>query len=143
MKMSHIRKIFTVEEANRVLPKIKELVEEGLTLYAQIERLYGEMKVISRQPLRHADILKLTRRRVSIDELELDLQAIAEKIHDYGAVIRSLHPILIDFPARINGDLVWLCWLYGEEKIQYYHDWNDGFRNRKKIPSTTNDLSKW
>lgn len=40
---------------------------------------------------------------------------------------------LVDFPAIIDGEEVYLCWKSDEEKILYYHGISDGFRGRKLI----------
>jgi hypothetical protein len=41
---------------------------------------------------------------------------------------------LVDFPAIINGEEVYLCWKTDEEKIIYYHRIHEGFSGRKLIP---------
>ena len=40
---------------------------------------------------------------------------------------------LVDFPAKINGLEVLLCWRLGEEQISYYHSRESGFMGRKPI----------
>ena len=32
---------------------------------------------------------------------------------------------LLDFPARIDGDEVYLCWKLGEDRIRFYHRQDD------------------
>jgi hypothetical protein len=41
---------------------------------------------------------------------------------------------LVDFPAIIDDEEVFLCWKTDEENIQYYHGMNEGFKGRKLIP---------
>jgi len=51
-----------------------------------------------------------------------------------GIMIKSIDNALLDFPhIRANGEEVYLCWVYGEEDIQYWHRVQDGFPGRKDI----------
>jgi hypothetical protein len=40
---------------------------------------------------------------------------------------------LLDFYGRIEGRLVWLCWRYGEDKLDHYHELDSGFSGRRPI----------
>ena len=50
-----------------------------------------------------------------------------------GAQLKDPETGLIDFPARLDGREVLLCWRLGEEQIAWYHDAESGFRGRKKL----------
>ncbi len=41
---------------------------------------------------------------------------------------------LVDFPAVIGGEEVFLCWKSDEDKLLYYHEADSGFAGRKLIP---------
>ena len=41
---------------------------------------------------------------------------------------------LVDFPARIHGKDVFLCWRSDEPEVLFYHGIEDGFAGRKPIP---------
>ncbi len=41
---------------------------------------------------------------------------------------------LVDFPARIDGKDVLLCWRSDEPAIHYYHGLEEGYAGRKPIP---------
>jgi len=49
---------------------------------------------------------------------------------------------LVDFPAIIDGEEVYLCWKSNEDSIMYYHGINDGFRGRKLIPEYLFDTAE-
>ncbi len=55
-------------------------------------------------------------------------------ITDSGVIIKGMDNGLIDFPhLRNNGAEVYLCYLYGEGDILYWHTLTDGFQGRKSI----------
>jgi len=47
--------------------------------------------------------------------------------------IKDLHRGLIDFPAIIEGEEVFLCWENGEEDIEFWHGLESGYAGREKI----------
>jgi hypothetical protein len=50
-----------------------------------------------------------------------------------GAVVKDPRKGLIDFYGRVEGQLVWLCWQYGEPEVSHYHGLEEGFSGRKAI----------
>ena len=48
-------------------------------------------------------------------------------------IIRDLQRGLIDFPALRDGREVYLCWLYGEERIDFWHEFDTGFAGRQPL----------
>lgn len=55
------------------------------------------------------------------------------KIAETGAVVKDARQGLIDFYGQLDGRAVWLCWKYGEEKIDWYHELDAGFPGRKRL----------
>jgi hypothetical protein len=40
---------------------------------------------------------------------------------------------LLDFPAIIDNQDVYLCWKLGEDRIRFYHRQDEGFAGRKPL----------
>ncbi len=57
-----------------------------------------------------------------------------QKIVALGALPKGMDPALVDFPARIDGREVYLCWKLGEKRVAYYHPVDEGFSTRKPLP---------
>lgn len=49
------------------------------------------------------------------------------------ARIAELDAGLVDFPARRDGEQVFLCWQLGERDVAWWHGLDEGFRGRKPL----------
>jgi hypothetical protein len=50
-----------------------------------------------------------------------------------GIVLRDLDSGLIDFPAVRDGREIYLCWIDGEDDIEFWHDLDAGFAGRQPL----------
>lgn len=48
-------------------------------------------------------------------------------------VVRDLEQGLVDFPALIGGEEVYLCWLREEPRVTHYHPPESGFAGRRPL----------
>ncbi len=55
------------------------------------------------------------------------------QIDSWGITLRDIQAGLIDFPALVNGRLVWLCWRLGEEDVEWWHELDTGFAGRQPL----------
>ena len=116
-------KLFTVEEANQTLPLVKRIVADILDtgqLIRAFVREYGEKA--QQMPAFHEHMVQLQQ---FVEELE----ALGCFFKDWNFEIG-----LVDFPAILNGKLVFLCWRSDEPTIQYYHDVEAGYAGRQLLP---------
>ena len=70
------------------------------------------------------------------DELEKDslrLQEYVAELRQLGVEPKSAPEGLVDFPAMMDGRLVYLCWKYGEPEVVYWHDLDAGFAGRQPL----------
>ncbi len=73
-------------------------------------------------------------------QIEQDLSRDRKRLHEYIQELRQLgvEPKsgvegLVDFPAMLDGRLVYLCWQYDEPEIQYWHELDAGFADRRPL----------
>lgn len=130
-------KTFTLEEAQTLLPVLRSLLQrsiEGKRLIAQIEKEF--------QDLNHRILLsggffvevpKVARRRAERDKATQATKDALAEIEAIGVQVKDLDIGLLDFPCQVEGQIVLLCWKLGEEKIEYWHGPEEGFRGRKPI----------
>jgi hypothetical protein len=131
------QKTFTLEEATTLLPVLKALLKRAMEAKRLIEDVEKEL-----QDLRHrvllsggllVDIPVVARRRAERDKATQDIKDAIAEIDAIGVQVKDLDIGLLDFPCTVDGEIVLLCWKYGEEKIQFWHGLEEGFRGRKPI----------
>lgn len=63
-----------------------------------------------------------------------ELDALVEEIHALGVELKDVELGLIDFPAVHDGEDVYLCWQFGEDRIRFWHRRSEGFARRRPLP---------
>ncbi|MHB2016815.1 MAG: DUF2203 family protein [Candidatus Xenobia bacterium] len=69
-----------------------------------------------------------------IEEVKAELSQLLKQVQEVGGVVKDLELGLVDFPAIVGRDAVYLCWRMGELEIRYYHGVEEGFGGRKLLP---------
>ena len=118
-------KYFTIEEAQRTLPLVKKIVQDILAAGKKINELKSGGGIrIEENP----EILELIN---LINEYIAELEEIGCYFKDWSFEIG-----LVDFPAIINDEEVFLCWRSDEAEITHFHGISAGYAGRRIIDST-------
>ncbi len=56
------------------------------------------------------------------------------RVQEWEVVVRDLGAGICDFPGRVDGRDVWLCWRHGEDAVAWWHDLDAGFAGRRPLP---------
>ncbi len=127
-------KLFSVEEANILLPEIRTILDE----FKDRKKMFFELKeeiielteIVDSEEYRSEELSKKERiMRATSKEIE----NLFEEIADLGCVVKDIDNGLVDFISIFQGRKVFLCWKQGEDKVSWYHDMQSGFTGRKKI----------
>jgi hypothetical protein len=62
-----------------------------------------------------------------------NLAQAVQDIEKHGCYFKGLELGLVDFPAQLGGEVVELCWQYGEKEIAFYHRLDAGFAGRQPL----------
>jgi hypothetical protein len=131
------QRLFTAEEANRLLLEIRPLVEELVAERRRLADARSRRRRLAAQVAGNGGGLD-PRRLVELDEeIAAALKAVARcvnAIHGFGAVVKDPDEGLVDFPALRGNEHVYLCWRLGEAAIAYWHGLDEGFAGRKPLP---------
>lgn len=128
-------KVFTLEEANALLPKLTAMIrdlqgkrEKILSLEVEIDALeiVTEKDDGGASPVMSKKVDEYTRTMAAF-------YGLVDGVHETGCFLKDLDLGLIDFYAMQNKRGVFLCWKLGEMKISHWHDVDKGFASREKI----------
>lgn len=135
------RPVFTLEEANALVPRLKSLIGAQMERRAQIERGLEQLaKMLGAVPdsIRVDDEDPAPVRNLKRDVADrIEKYRVAwREVEELGVVLKDARAGLVDFYGQVDGKAVWLCWKYGEEAVTHYHGLDEGFAGRKPIAAT-------
>ena len=130
-------KLFTLKEAERTRREIEPVLIEAIEVHRKLAPLDEELGGIAARIQWTGGMVvayeQVARTRFERDRLAESLKSAVEKIQATGCVVKDLDVGLLDFPAVINNEEVYLCWRLGEERIRFWHRQDEGFSGRKPI----------
>lgn len=119
--------VFEVGEARRELLRLLPTLDEIVALRADAAELAAAVSPSGRpSPLGGLPEFKAAQAR--LDELLSGVQ-------ETGVQLKGLAPLLLDFPAELDGEQVLLCWLEGDRELGWYHRLDLGFAGRRPLPT--------
>ena len=128
---------FTVNEANKILPKVIEKFNYTKKLKDEIIRAEQELSTNVSAINSLAEYATLKQKLTSA--VSKFYQSI-EDLESTGVMLKGLEQGLLDFPARRFNEEIWLCWKEGETEIKFWHEKDVGFMGRKTISVSTESL---
>lgn len=122
-------KLFTLEEANALLPELRRLFSSLKTERALLQRYAAEARRAHQHATENGGMELGPRYAQAIFRVMERMEA----IHSLGVEIKDLERGLCDFPSLREGRVVYLCWLLGEDRIEWWHDLETGFAGRQPL----------
>ncbi len=132
-------KLFTVEEANQLLPQVAQILRQLRGCRDGIRKLEDQRAVEELSWLREdgsvsPNAQKEVARIGNAIEAKADLfEDQLQRLNALGIQLKDLEEGLVDFFAARDDALIYLCWKEGEERIRFWHDLNSGFSGRQPI----------
>jgi hypothetical protein len=124
-------KLFTIDEANALLPSVRESLQK----IQRCRRRLGASRHEAKLAAENAELggggmeggshyaVILTNFTAQISELEA-----------LGVQLKDFDRGLVDFPSLRDGRVVLLCWQLGEgEELEWWHDMDAGFAGRTPL----------
>ncbi len=116
---------FTLAEARGLMPAVLAHSDELIEVRADLVELQASLAAGRRSPL--GGLPEAKARQARLSELLAWFPA-------HGLELKGFAPLLLDFPAVLDGEDVLLCWLEGERELGWYHKLMHGFAGRRRIP---------
>ena len=112
-----------------MLPLIRVIVKGMMDDHAErqslLDRLEGGSEELSSREARAL--------RTEIDTLTEKLAEAASELEVLGVEFKGIDLGLVDFPTTIDGELAYLCWSYGEDRIEFWHSPDGGYAGRRPL----------
>jgi len=128
---------FTPAEVEALIPRLGEIMENVKALHAELmmarERLNAEQERITMSGGGVLDARGWHEDTAAIERLTGRIQTRLQEITRLGGAPKDLGLGLVDFPHLRNGEVVNLCWKYGERAITHWHRLDEGFAARKPL----------
>ena len=128
---------YTVEEANRELPRVRSIVAQIAELSALRPDLEEQLRMAEyavQRPGANGDArARQQQARDAVQGAEEELLKAVLNLNSLGIQLKGPLEGLIDFPSYRDGELVELCWKLGEERVEHWHRIGEGFAGRKKL----------
>ena len=126
------RRLFSLEEANALLPQLDSLLNRLLTKKEALDRLHDEffMQELLHEATASTENVRLESGAREVDGSISDLEEELGQFRSLGCILRNLDAGWVEFPAERQGNMIYYCWKKGEPAIQYYRKIQSAFAER-------------
>lgn len=133
-------RVYTLAEANAAIGWVAGRVERLRELRDEIRRTREFLDILWQRLEGGESVLgAIGERQAVLDALSQEFATLAGDLEAAGVVIRDLDPGLVDFPSKVRGIPIFLCWRAGEARIEFWHGIREGFAGRKPIAAIEED----
>jgi len=128
------RRTFTVEQANRMLPLVRRIVEDVVVTHGAWQQAVGQFEIASNARAPDVEIFQRETER-----LAQEIDGYLRELSELGVEFKGFEHGLIDFPSEFAGRPVYLCWKLGESSVAHWHDIDAGFAGRQQLEMAENE----
>ncbi len=122
-------KLFTLEEASALLPELRRQLAGIQQERRVLRRLEPQIKAAGERATENGGSPAGIRYITALSRITEHAQAILS----LGVQIKDFDRGLCDFPHERAGEIVYLCWQYGEDAIEWWHEIDAGFAGRQPL----------
>jgi hypothetical protein len=123
-------KLFSVEEANSLLPRIRMKLQMLRAHYEDVNSFRDHAKAAAAAANVGGGMIGGSRYVHYLYEIG----KLTTEISESGVQLKDYTRGLIDFPSMTAGRIVLLCWQLGEpDTIKWWHEIDGGFAGRRRI----------
>lgn len=130
-------KTFTLDEAQSLLPVLESLLKRALEGKQAAAEVEAELSALAQRIYVsggvHVDVAKVTRQRAEVESHSQRVRETVAEIDAIGVQVKDLDAGLLDFPCRVDDEIVLLCWRIGETSIDHWHTVESGFQGRQPV----------
>ena len=128
---------FTLQDAQMLLPTLESLLRTAIKSKQLIEEVDAELQDLAHRIFLNGGtlvkIVDVARRKAERERTVQRAKDAVAEIHATGVQVKDIDIGLLDFPCKVDGEILLLCWKLGEKKITHWHSPEEGFAGRKPI----------
>jgi hypothetical protein len=128
---------FSLEEAQTLLPVLESLLRTAIHGKKLIEEVDAELQEAAHKVFLKGgtllNVVYLAKRKAQREKAVQRVKDAVAEIDATGVQVKDLDIGLLDFPCRVDGEIILLCWKLGEKAISHWHGIEEGFAGRKPI----------
>jgi hypothetical protein len=137
---------FTLDEAQMLLPILQSLLRQAINGKKLIEEVDAELQEMAHRVFLNGgtllNVVHLARRKAEREKSIRRIKDALGEIDATGVQVKDLDIGLLDFPCKVEGEILLLCWKLGEASITHWHGTEEGFSGRKPIDSRIANAGK-
>lgn len=122
-------RVFTLEEANALLPQLEDLIGEILAVRQRILAQQSELWPVLEKAVQNGGNVFTSALVFDFEKVRRNVRA----IQGLGVTLKDVNTGLVDFLSYRDGREIYLCWRYGEPQVSYWHELHTGFAGRQPI----------
>ena len=130
-------KTFTLDEAQSLLPVLESLLKRAMEGRRAAQAIESELNELPQRIYlsggMRVNSASVAKQRAEVEEHLKQVQESVAEIDAIGVQVKDLDSGLLDFPCRIDGEVVLLCWRMGERAIEHWHTIEAGFQGRQPV----------
>ncbi len=130
-------RLFTLTEAERTRREVEPILLEAMDHRRKVAELDENLGQVANRIMVMGGVIvpyeKIAKVRFRREHLAEAVKAALERIEATGCVVKDLDAGLLDFPALIDNEEVYLCWRLGEDRIRFWHRQDEGFAGRTPL----------
>jgi hypothetical protein len=128
--------LFTLEQAEAMLPQVRDELLAMQACKREVDELrrsfeHAAHKSAGNGHVKDEDALAARRRRAEALVEQINERLV--RFHEWGVELKGIEEGLIDFPARREVRIVYLCWRLGEDRIAWWHELDAGVAGRTPL----------
>jgi len=128
---------FTLQEAQNLLPVLESLLRTAMDGKKLIEAVDNELQELAHRVLMSGGLLvnvvQMARRKAEREKAIRRVKDTLAEMNAIGVQVKDIEIGLLDFPCKVEGSIVLLCWKLGEQGITHWHTSSEGFAGRKPV----------
>jgi hypothetical protein len=127
------RRHFTLAQANATLPLVRRIVGDLQQLHPRWRQAVSAYEAEQVGASAQVESEAARTARLEAGSLAGEIESCLDELDQIGCLFKGFDAGLVDYPALIGDREVFLCWRFGEEQVEYWHEIDGGFAGRQPV----------